>query len=143
MPVLWKIRSHGETRCELRDYEKDTVTVVAQPSVKLRGGDRGARRSLSNGVHPKQIPQAKRLDAIVGAPYTEYDSVTGDALFSSAQHERDWLKAHQRVNRNAGYRDPCPGDFAGKRDELLAKIDRARRDGRYPDTRYVLPFPEE
>ena len=100
------------------------------------------RESFSNGVHPRQIPQAHKVDTAVGAPYTDYNPETGDAIFRDANHERTWLNAHQRVNRRAGYRDPCPGDFVKRRDEYRYKLDKARAAGLLPDSRYVLPFQE-
>jgi len=132
----------------------DAVLIAERPGRKTYGYSKSndvprgtsakgcGRESLSNGVHPKQIPQAKKLDAAVGAPYTDYNPETGDAIFRDADHERNFFQAHQRVNRNAGYRDPCPGDFAGRRDEYLHKLDKARAAGMLPTSRPILPFPE-
>lgn len=95
-----------------------------RPLRQTKYGPKGGwwQKSMANGVVPLPgaIKQAKEMDAAVGAPRIEYDQRTGEACFSSRAEKNRWLRAHKRVDADAGYRDPAPGDF---RDQVPGEFD--------------------
>src|SRR3990172_6329404 len=75
----------------------------APRDVRKKATDQGYwQRSMSCGVAPHQIADAKKVDAQLGVA-VDYDS-KGRACFTDAAHKRRWLKAHQWVDHDAGYR---------------------------------------
>lgn len=94
-----------------RIYWRDFVPSYAR--TKAKPADHGYwQRSLSCGVPPHQIADAKAVDGQLGVS-VDYDH-RGRACFTDAAHKRQWLKAHKWVDHDAGYRDPSPGDFVGQ-----------------------------
>lgn len=58
------------------------------------------KRSMAAGVAPEQIKEAMEADRKAGIP-TEYDRKTGDAIYTSINHQRQHLRAHGLVDRDA------------------------------------------
>lgn len=56
--------------------------------------------SNAAGVHPKQIGEAMALDKKLGVGDTEY-TPAGDVKFSSRDHRRRWLHAHDMIDRSS------------------------------------------
>lgn len=65
-------------------------------------------KSLSCGVRPDQIPEAMAEDRRRGVA-AEYDSHTGEIVWTSPGHRKRWCEAHGYFDRNAGYGDPRKG----------------------------------
>lgn len=65
--------------------------------------------SLSNAVAPGDVKRAIEIDARLGVPIG-YNK-RGLAVFDSRAQKQRWLKAHRRVDHDAGYGDPAPGSF--------------------------------
>jgi hypothetical protein len=119
MSYLWiEHRKDGTTHVERRGL---TGNEVAVPPKRTRG--RAAvngcwQESDTNGFVGDQRTKAQivALDATLGVPI-EYREVAPNvyrARFDDPAHKRKWLRAHKRVDLDAGYRDPCPGDFRGQ-----------------------------
>ncbi len=62
--------------------------------------------SYAAGVEPCEIPEMMKIDAEHGVP-TDYSS-EGDPILRSPQHRKDYCRAHDLFDRNAGYSDPAP-----------------------------------
>ena len=99
------------TREEYEQAEK-TMKRKAERAAKKRGLQvtlSGVHKgwpivSHALGVHKDQIGLAKKLDRDVGAPPTEY-TPDGEPILRDRGHRRDYLKAHQMHDRDAGYGD--------------------------------------
>jgi hypothetical protein len=71
--------------------------------------------SSSNGVPAHQVEQAKAVDRQLGVPITYLqDGPIAYAAFDDRSQKNKWLRAHRRVDHDAGYSEPAPGDFAGR-----------------------------
>ena len=103
-----RIRENGETF-----YLDVAAQQAGVGGVKNHAGGVW-QRSLSNGCLPHTIPRRMEEDARVGAPAIEYDRKTGHALFEGPGQKNNWLRAHKRVDYDAGYNAPVPGDFLEK-----------------------------
>ena len=89
----------------------------------LSGAQRNPRRavspieSVSNGVCGGKavLANAKAMDTKLGVAdridYQPVGSGAYKAVFKNAADRSAWLRAHKRVDHNAGYSEPCPGDF--------------------------------
>ena len=70
--------------------------------------------STSNGCLTSDVAKMREMDRAVGAPQIDYVETKAGickAGFTGSGQKRRWLKAHKRVDSDAGYSDPCPGDF--------------------------------
>ncbi len=71
--------------------------------------------SSSNGVPTHQVAQAKAVDRQLGVPITYLtDGPISYAAFDDKSQKNRWLRAHKRVDHDAGYSEPAPGDFVGR-----------------------------
>jgi hypothetical protein len=61
-------------------------------------------RSDAAGVHPSQTGAAYEESVKLGVP-TRFDPQTGQAIFESRSHRRDFLKAKGMFDRSGGYGD--------------------------------------
>jgi hypothetical protein len=61
-------------------------------------------RSDAAGVHPSQTGEAYSESVKLGVP-TRFDPQTGQAIFESRSHRRDFLKAKGMFDRSGGYGD--------------------------------------
>lgn len=57
------------------------------------------KRSVAAGVAPEQVAEATKYDRENGVP-TQYDKRTGDAIYTSLNHQRQHLKLHGLVDRD-------------------------------------------
>ena len=115
MEVLWIEHKRNGTKLVTRkNYDTGQVDVLSDGVVKqVSSGREGYwQLSVSNGVPSRQLQKAKRIDHELGVPidYVQKGPMAM-AAFTSASQKRKWLRAHKRVDMDAGYRDPCPGDF--------------------------------
>jgi len=62
--------------------------------------------STALGIHPDDVPDMMEFDKQMGVP-TEY-SPDGDPVLRDPKHRRDYSRAHDAYDRNAGYGDPAP-----------------------------------
>lgn len=58
------------------------------------------KKSLAAGVNPDQIAEQEAYDRDHGVP-TKYDKQTGDAIYTSMNHQRKHLKLHGLVERDS------------------------------------------
>jgi len=61
-------------------------------------------RSDAAGVHPSQAGEAHSHSVSIGVP-TQFDSRTGQAIFTDRSHRKRYLAARGFIDRNAGYGD--------------------------------------
>lgn len=61
-------------------------------------------KSDAAGVHPSQAGAAYSESVKMGVP-TQFDPRTGQAIFESRSHRRDFLKAKGMFDRSGGYGD--------------------------------------
>ena len=115
MTVIWNERRADGTRSIVRkDYEQGTEEVIAST-----GPNRFPKgvQSLSNGIigGEAKLEEAKELDRKLGvADRVEYIPQGNGAYradYKSVGDYEKWMRAHKRVNLNAGCGTPCPGDF--------------------------------
>lgn len=105
-------KADGTTEVELVDYGTGKV-MKSPPRQRTRAGQQGYwQLSISNAVPLHQVEKAKRIDAELGVSI-DYVKKGHAALaaFNSPTEKRRWLRAHRRVDHDACYKDPCPGDF--------------------------------
>ena len=57
------------------------------------------------GVQPNQVEQAQKRVAELGVP-TEYNPQTGNPIFTSRKHRKEFCEAVGLFDRNGGYGDP-------------------------------------
>ena len=89
--------------------------VKNQRRQRSQPGEQGYwQLSMSNAVGVEQEAQARKIDAALGVPidYVKKGD-TALAAFDSRPQKQKWLRAHKRVDHDAGYGDPAPGDFGG------------------------------
>ena len=116
-------RRNGETNVRLVDYA--TGLVVSEAPRRERGA-KAHQFSSSNGIAGTMAVKraAEKLDAELGVPIRyvpTHRSTNRDgaptfawrAEFNTRSEKNNWLRAHKRYDADAGYRDPCPGDFRG------------------------------
>jgi len=87
---------------------------------RLRGGRKGRMvfsppggfrpncwpmKSWAMSVNPNYIKEAMAKDQRLGVK-AEYDKRTGDAIFTSPRHRKEYCEAHGFFDRNGGYSDP-------------------------------------
>jgi hypothetical protein len=106
--VFWTI-SEMESKCKGVIY-KDGDGVVWERDFAAEHGDVAANcgnwpmKSDAAGVHPDQIGAARKEAKRFGVP-TEFDTKTGQAIFSNRSHRAQYLKAKGYHDRNGGYGD--------------------------------------
>jgi hypothetical protein len=61
-------------------------------------------KSDAAGVHPTQVGAAYTESVKLGVP-TRFDPQTGQAIFESRSHRKDFLKAKGMFDRSGGYGD--------------------------------------
>lgn len=59
--------------------------------------------SYAAGVYPDQINEARATDERLGVPCDF--TPDGDRIFTDRAHRRNWLRAHNWVDRSGGYGD--------------------------------------
>ena len=67
------------------------------------------------GFHPSQLAEARALDEKRGV-VTDY-TPTGEPIFRSRQHRKEYMNAHGWYDRDAGYSDAQRGSFKGDKPE--------------------------
>ncbi|MHC4235086.1 MAG: hypothetical protein ACYSUQ_08215 [Planctomycetota bacterium] len=117
---IWIERNdQGERTVERRHADGRVELLSGPPRMRKHGAEGGYwQLSTSNGVvGPGALRKAQELDAKLGVPidYVATETRNGrtayKAAFTSAAEKRNWLKKHKRVDFDAGFRDPAPGDF--------------------------------
>ena len=109
MIVTWIERKAGKTKVTRVDLATGKHLPLKRVK-KPRAGCGGYwQRSVSCGVPQHQVRAAKKLDTELGVSI-DYDP-SGRACFTSPTNKRAWMRAHRYVDHDAGYKDPCPGDF--------------------------------
>lgn len=81
-----------------RDYQADFG--------KQRVGDLYPYPSTALGVHPDQVAERMRFDKEAGVPTVYNDE--GDPIMRNKKHRREFCRAHDVHDRNAGFGDPVP-----------------------------------
>lgn len=117
MKVICTYRTaDGVKRRFLRDYSTGVVVEGAVRSRPIRPSDGNYYQvSSSNGVPSRQVAQAEAVDRQLGVPIKYLkDGPLAYAAFDSRRQKQKWLKAHRRVDHDAGCGDPAPGDFVGR-----------------------------
>ena len=118
-------RADGTVVVERRGDVQETLGKA--PRIKRHGRSGGAwQYSKSNGIIGTQADLKKQMaaDAAAGvsinyrqthAKVNRKGQKVGAwvAEFGDKYEKARWLKAHHRVDFDAGYGDPCPGDFGG------------------------------
>jgi hypothetical protein len=124
MAVLCIDRKNGVKTVTLVDFATGKKEVLSK---RTSGRNAEAHQlSRSNGIVGTQatLDAAKKRDAELGVSidYVQTHSkvnARGEkvgawrAEFNGRSHKNSWLRAHKRVDRDASYGDPCPGDFGG------------------------------
>jgi hypothetical protein len=114
------IHRKGDDAKVERVFADGARVLLSEPPVgKVAGAEGGYwQLSESNGlIGPDAVRRkAEKLDAKLGVPidYVPVGRGRWKAGFKSKTEKRAWLTAHKRVDFDAGYRDPCPGDFRGQ-----------------------------
>lgn len=92
------------TEAEFRaEFPDAPLTEVKAPLRKGRGWPLVCE---ALGVHPSQVQEATELAKTKGVP-TDFRP-TGEPVFTSRSHYRDYCLAHNYYMRNAGYGDAAP-----------------------------------
>ena len=109
MIVTWIERKGGRTKVTRVDLATGKQLPLKHAK-RTRAANNGYwQRSVSCGVPLHQVNDAKKLDNELGVSI-DYDKM-GRACFDDAPDKRSWMRAHHYVDHDAGYKDPCPGDF--------------------------------
>lgn len=100
-----KTQVEGDERFILGD---DGVRMFREYDLEWKGGSSASNvdpwvdhASDAAGVGLDQVPEAMEADRRMGVP-TRYDSL-GRPQFTSANHQKKWLKKHGMVNKDSGY----------------------------------------
>lgn len=114
--VIWRERLRdGSTKVTVV-HADGTEEVVSHFDENNRAAKRGIR-FVDNGVvgGPEALRKAQALDRKLGVGgnvrYVEIAKGAYEAQYDSTADYDKWMKAHKRVNTNAGCGTPCPGDF--------------------------------
>lgn len=123
MDVVWIERKNGVKTVTRVDYDSGKKSVLMKHVV---GKEPQRQLSRSNGIVGTEatLRAAMKRDAVLGVSinYVKTHEKIGPngvkkcawrAEFGRRSEKNQWLRAHQRVDLDAGYRDPCPGDFRG------------------------------
>lgn len=120
-------RRNGDVKVTRRGDDGKAQVLADIPHRSRKANARTV--SGSNGFigDARVLADMKRLDAELGVgdkvKYIEtHASHTPDgrrvaafrAEFDSRPDRKNWLRAHKRVDYDASYSDPTPGDFSGK-----------------------------
>lgn len=103
-----------------RRYVDGRCEPLTRSPRQVRYGRRDGvwQRSMANGVigTAETLRKARALDQKLGVPIEYHAERPGvwSAEFQDRAEKRRWLRAHRRVDMDAGYRDPAPGDFRGQ-----------------------------
>jgi hypothetical protein len=125
MAVLCIDRKNGVKTVTLVDYTTGKKEVLSR---RTSGRNAEARQlSQANGIVGTQatLDAARKRDAELGVSINyvkthEKRNARGEkvcawrAEFTGRSNKNRWLRAHQRVDYDASYGDPTPGDFAGR-----------------------------
>ena len=124
MEVIWIERRNGTTTVTAVDYESGKRQRLSRHVV---GKEPQRQLSKSNGLvgTAATLRAQQKLDAQLGVPinYVETHRKVNKfgntvcawrAEFNDRAHKNQWLRAHKRVDLDASYGDPTPGDFAGR-----------------------------
>ena len=125
MAVLCIDRKNGVKTVTLVDFATGKKEVLSK---RTSGRNAEAHQlSQANGIVGTQatLDAAKKRDAELGVsiryvPTHEKINARGErvcawrAEFNGRSHKNRWLRAHKRVDRDAGFSDPAPGDFVGR-----------------------------
>tara|TARA_R100000458_G_scaffold31319_1_gene28726 strand:+ start:3098 stop:3472 length:375 start_codon:yes stop_codon:yes gene_type:complete len=89
--------------------ELDGVHLRRRVDLEIASSQTGAcsawpMKSDAAGVHPDQVGEFSKDSARRGVP-TEFDSKTGQAIFTSRSHRSKYLKAYKMFDKNGGYGD--------------------------------------
>ena len=108
LEVIWTI-SEMESKCEGHTY-KDDNGLLWERDFATEHGEINAncgnwpRKSDAAGVHPDQIGDARSEAKRFGVP-TNFDTQTGQAIFTSRSHRAQYLKAKGYHDKDGGYSD--------------------------------------
>lgn len=114
MAVIWRERRADGTEEVVRyDFEAGTAELLSEPppAAKTR------HNSQSNGIvgGPDALARAKAMDQKLGVAdrirYVPRGAGRYDAKFNNMTDRRAWLRAHKRIDFDAGYGDAAPGDY--------------------------------
>tara|TARA_Y100000593_G_scaffold91963_1_gene182186 strand:- start:2079 stop:2447 length:369 start_codon:yes stop_codon:yes gene_type:complete len=83
---------------------KWTRDFAVEMGVRKNGCAAWPMKSDAAGVHPSQAQEAYETSRKMGIP-TRFDPSTGQAIFESRGHRKQYLKAHGLHDRNGGYGD--------------------------------------
>jgi hypothetical protein len=124
MAVIWIERKNGVRTVTRVDYETGDKKSVGR---YVAGKEPQRQLSRSNGIVGTlaTLRAAQKRDAELGVSINyvkTHEKVGADgkkrcawrAEFDSRSHKNNWLRKNERVDFDAGYSDPCPGDFADR-----------------------------
>jgi hypothetical protein len=82
-------------------------TRILEPDARLFRNTPGnwPMESVSQGVNPRQIADAVKLDHSLGV-HADYNPKNGNVIFTSRKHRAEWCRAHKVKDWDAGYSDP-------------------------------------
>jgi len=96
------------------EFKGDVPSVIGIAG--CHSGAKGSywQLSTSNGCLASDVEKMQEMDRAVGAPQIDYVEVKPGickAGFTGEPQKNEWLTRHKRVDADAGYSGPCPGDF--------------------------------
>lgn len=105
---LWSDGGSMNWRIKLDDETDGYYLETVQPKF-IHSAGTWPMASYAAGVSQSEVPAMREIDAKAGVP-TEYTPGPdgGDPIFTSKRHRKEYMKAHQLYDRNAGYSDPAP-----------------------------------
>ena len=113
--VFWTERRNGKSTTVRVDYATGECAKA-----KLEYARKREIVSLSNGICGGRaaLAEAKEMDRRLGVSdkieYRPMGNGAYAAVFANPKDKNAWMRANRRVDFNAGYGDPCPGDFRNK-----------------------------
>lgn len=114
MKVIWRVQKRdGSVRTYRKDYATGKIVALGRQARRPHAAEGGQwQLSTSCGVPIKQLARAQEVDHELGCSidYVKRGPFAY-AAFKDAPEKRKWLRKHKWVDHDAGYRDPCPGDF--------------------------------
>jgi hypothetical protein len=126
MIVVMRESRNGKVTVTRTDYTTGKKQTLGRYVV---GKEPQRQLSRSNGIvgTQRELRAAMKRDAELGVSinYVKTHEKTNTfgkkvctwrAEFNDRAHKNHWLRAHERVDLDAGFSDPCPGDFRDRYD---------------------------